>query len=92
MYDKHLFSNKQTFEKNQSELEEDQRLMSFIYGCFYRDLVELGKDKFIRYKSKTFTKQEKILALNRCIGYFSRPDIEDYEKCEYIKNILNELV
>ena len=92
MYDKHLFSDNATFNKNQIELLENEKLMSFIYGCFYRDLVELGKDGFIKYKPKTFTKQEKILALNRCVDYFSQPNIEDYEKCQYVKNILDSMI
>jgi hypothetical protein len=92
MYDKHLFTDNETFNKNQIELQEDERLTSFIYGSFYRDLLELGANGFIKYKPKTITKTEKIIALNRCIDYFSRPDIEDYEKCQYMKNILDLIV
>ena len=47
---------------------------------------------FIKTKARALTKDVKIKSLTRAIQYFSQPHIEEYEKCTYMKNILDKLI
>lgn len=92
MYDAHLFLDDEKFEKNEIELIDNEKLTKFLYESFYRDLVDLGGENFIKSKSKYLTKENKIKSLTRAIQYFSQPNIEEYEKCAFMKNLLNKLL
>ena len=57
------------------------------------ELKQLGfSNKNIATLKNYLSKGGKIKALNRAIQYFSQPYIEEYEKCAYMKKILNKLI
>jgi|688.fasta_scaffold273568_1 hypothetical protein len=92
MYDAHLFLDDEKFNSNETELIDNDRMTSFLYESFYRDLVVLGEEKFLKSRAKLLSKEGKIKALTRAIDYFSQSHIEEYEKCAFMKNLLNKLV
>jgi hypothetical protein len=92
MYDAHLFLDDEKFEKNETELIDNERMTRFLYESFYKDLIHMGEERFLKSKAKLLSKGGKIKALNRAIQYFSQPYIEEYEKCAYMKKILNKLI
>jgi hypothetical protein len=92
MYDAHLFLDDEKFEKNETNLIDNERMTRFLYESFYNDLIDMGDERFIKTKARALTKDVKIKSLTRAIQYFSQPHIEEYEKCTYMKNILDKLI
>jgi hypothetical protein len=91
MYDLFLFSDENKFEEIEQELINKDKLESFLYNSFYSDLITIGDDRFIKTKINGLTNQSKVLSLKRAIKYFSQSNIEEYEKCSHLQNILNKI-
>lgn len=91
MYDLFLFSTEDKFEEIEKQLSQQVQLEKFLYDSFYRDLLDVGDDFFLKTKINSISKKSKILSLERAIKYYSQPSVEEYEKCSHMQILLNKL-
>lgn len=74
MYDEYVFKGMRT---------ESDWLHDELFNVFYSDLEAIGPEGVLALRKPT---SEKVTALTRALHHFEAR--EDYEKCGYIKSIL----
>ena len=72
---------------NEDFLQRLSLLKEYDYDKFMRVLYDSFEEYPERIESDPYPLAIKVEALSRVLKYFK--DIEEYEKCEVIKNILN---
>ena len=79
MYDGYVF-------KNTKHHVGDVELHNMLFDAFYRDLRDIGVEG---YKQIRKTKETKIETLKRVIQHYEL--LEEYERCAFAKQILDEI-
>jgi len=74
-----------------SNLEEMRFLKDHDYDKFIRVLYKSIEAFPERIKTDPFPLESRIAALYKVVDHFKRDDIQEFEKCALIQNIINEL-
>jgi|TARA_R110000803_G_scaffold201826_2_gene266748 hypothetical protein len=53
----------------------------------FKDLVEVGIEKWVQ--NYTISHEDKLKQLDVMLDYFKGPNVEEYEKCQYILDLKN---
>lgn len=61
----------------------------FAYETFFSDLKFIGVEGMLKLKKPH---QVKLDSLARAIAYFEKDDVQDFEKCGYIKVVRDAVI